>query len=273
MKLNRKIQNIGLIVIAGISLIGFIVGTFLDQQITAKIGNYDNIVGILFTGFGPVLTLFVGSLCATILFFKPSYEKKWQSIFFRIFAVILFLSFNILSIREGFGYTKFPRMEALASTYKALMATLIGLIDLATILFVKLYIKKIDNPHLIRTIVIVLLIFAGWILISQSTKYIASRPRPSAIDANPEIAFRNWYLFHPFEAFKEPYKQCKSFVSGHATNSACLITILPLLFTLNKKENNNIIQICALVVGALWAFVVAISRIMARAHYMTDVMA
>ena len=43
MKINRKIQNIALISISGLALIGLIIGSFLDQKITGKMGNYDNL--------------------------------------------------------------------------------------------------------------------------------------------------------------------------------------------------------------------------------------
>jgi len=272
MKINRKIQNIGLAIIAGIALIGLIIGTFLDQKITAKMGDYNNMFGILFTAFGPVFTLSIGSLCGAMLFFMPKQEKKLVDILLRILGILAIVGFTAFSIKEGFAYVDFPRMAEKASTYKALIAVLIGLIDLAILIFTNLYIKKLDEKMIVKTVLIIFVIYLMFFLVSEVMKYLASRPRPRVIDANPEISFRAWYQFHPLEALKSPYKDCKSFVSGHAFNSACLISILPLMFTLGKKENSNKIQIVSLAIGALWAFVVALSRIIARAHFMSDVM-
>ena len=272
MKINRKIQNIGLIAVAGLSLIGLIIGTFLDQQITAKMGDANNMFGILFTAFGPVFTLALGTLCGALLFFLPKQEKLWLTIFCKVLGAVAIIGFTFFSVKEGFAYVDFPRMQGDKGTYKALIAVLIGLIDLAILLFTNLYIKKLDEKIILRTVVVIFIIFAAWFFVSEVMKYLASRPRPRVIDQAIGIEYRPWYAFHPFEAFKEPYKDCKSFVSGHAFNSACLITILPLIFSIGKKENNDWVQTAALSVGALWAFVVAFSRIIARAHFMSDVM-
>ena len=272
MKINRKIQYIGLAIIGGLALIGLIIGTFLDQQITAKIGNYNNMFGILFTAFGPIFSLAIGSLAGAMLFFMPKHQTKWIDITCRMLGIVAFVGFTLFSIKEGFAYVDFPRMQKDAGTYKALVAVLIGLIDLCILIFTNLYIKKLDEKMIIRTVLIIFIIFAAWFFVSEVMKYLASRPRPRVLDSNPDIAYRAWYELHPFQAFKDPYKDCKSFVSGHSFNSACLITILPLVSTIGKKENNDYVQIIAIIVGGLWAFVVALSRIMARAHFMSDVM-
>ena len=54
MKINKKAQNITIAIIASIALIGFILGTFLDQKITGKIGDFDDFIGI----FSPELVIF-----------------------------------------------------------------------------------------------------------------------------------------------------------------------------------------------------------------------
>ena len=272
MKINRKIQYIGLAIIGGLALIGLIIGTFLDQQVTAKVGDVNNMFGIMFTALGPVLSLAVGSLAGTMLFFMPKHEKQWVNITCKALGVVAFIGFTFFSVKEGFAYVDFPRMEAGASTYKALIAVLIGLIDLSIIIFTNLYTKKLDEKFIIRTVLIIFVIIAAWFFVSEVTKYLASRPRPRVLDTNPEIGFRAWYQFRPFQAFKDPYKDCKSFVSGHSFNSACLITVLPLIFSMGKKENNEAVQITSLIVGGLWAFIVGLSRIIARAHFMSDVM-
>ena len=41
---------------------------------------------------------------------------------------------------------------------------------------------------------------------------------------------------------------------------------------MTKRENNNLIQIMTIVIGGLFTFIVALSRIIARAHWMSDVM-
>ena len=110
MKINRKVQNITFAVVGGIALIGFIIGTFLDQKITGKMGDYNNLFGILFTAFGPILTLAFGVFAGCTLFFMPKRENKTWDIIFRVFGAIAVLGFIFSQIKEGLEYTDFPRM-------------------------------------------------------------------------------------------------------------------------------------------------------------------
>ena len=271
MKLNKRLQNISLIIISGIALIGFIIGTFLDTKITGKMGNSDNLFGIIFTAFGPVLTLAFGVFAGTTLFFMPKLPSKKGDILLRVLGGIAVLGFAVAQIKEGLEWVEFPRMESEASTYKALIIVFTCLIDLGIILFTRIWVKKMDERSLLFVCLMIIAIIVVYFVACEGVKYIASRPRPRNLDAEFN-GFKQWYQFDPFNALKAGSKDDKSFVSGHSANAATLITILPLVATLNKRENNNLIQILCIVIGALFAFVVAFSRIIAKAHWITDVM-
>ena len=107
MKINRKIQNISLIIIAGIALIGLIVGTFLDRQITTKMGDSNNIFGIIFTAFGPVLVLAFGVLAGALLFFMPKIEHKTLNIVLRVIGAVAVVGFTFAQIKEGVKWVDF----------------------------------------------------------------------------------------------------------------------------------------------------------------------
>lgn len=271
MKLNRKIQNIGFIVIGSLALIGFVIGSFLDQKITGKMGDYNNLMGIIFTAFGPVITLAFGVLAGSTLFFMPKLENKTLNIVFRIIGAVGVLGFAFSQIKEGLEWVDFPRMQAEASTYKALIIVFIALIDLAIILFSRIWVNKMDQNALVFVCLMIIGIILVYFVACEAIKYFASRPRPRIIDQGLH-EFKQWYQFKPFAAFKDEYDDCKSFVSGHTANAACLVTILPLVASLSKREYNKWIQILTITIGGLFVFVVAFSRIIARAHFMTDVM-
>ena len=271
MKNSRKIQNIGLISVAGLALIGLIIGSFLDQKITGKMGNYDNLFGIIFTAFGPVLTLAFGVFAGATLFFMPKLENKKLNIVFKVLGAVAVLGFIFTQVKEGLPWVDFPRMQAEKSTYKVLIIVFIALIDLASILFSRIWVKKMDQNKILFVCVMIIAIFVVYFVACEGVKYIASRPRPRVLDQGLH-EFKQWYQFNPFGAFKAENEDCKSFVSGHAANAACLITMLPLVSALSKREYNKWIQILCIVIGGLFAFVVAFSRIIARAHFMSDVM-
>jgi len=268
---QRKTLNFGLAIAGGIGLIGLIIGTFLDQQITTAMGNFDSAFGILFTMLAPVLSLAVGSAASAMMFFMPKIEHKFWNIALRVLGAVAFIGFTFFSIKEGKEYVDFPVMQAEKTTYVVLVITLVAIIDLAIILFAKALMKKVDPKRIVPTVITIFVIIAAWVFVSEVIKYLASRPRPRVvINEEAHIAFRNWYEFKPFLCLKDGYKECKSFVSGHTFISACTIGALPLLLSLGKNSSVKK-TIIALSIGAVFTIVVAFSRIVAYAHYMSDV--
>lgn len=272
MKINRKVQNIFLAVVGGLTLIGLIVGSFLDQKITGKMGDNANLFGILFTALGPIFVLAFGVFSGCTLFFMPQRPNKKWDIIFRVLGAVAVVVFAFVQVKEGIEYVEFPRMEAKASTWKALIIALIAIIDLAIILFSRIWVKKMDEKNILVVCLMIIGLILIYFVVCEAIKYMASRPRPRVVAENPAIEFKNWWQWQPFNAFHKEFKDCKSFVSGHTANAACLVTILPLCATLSKKENSIKIQIMCAAIGGLFTFVVAFSRIVAVAHWMTDVM-
>ncbi len=264
-------QNFGLIIVGSLAFIGLIIGSFLDRQITTKMGNSNNLFGIIFTALGPVLTLAFGVLAGSLLFFMPKNENKKLTVALRIIGAVAVVAFTFSQIKEGIEWVQFPRMQEQASTYKVLIIVLTSLIDLAIILFSRIWVEKMDYKAMIYGSVMIIAIILVYFVACEGVKYIASRPRPRVLDFEYN-GFKQWFEFNPFAAFKSEYKDYKSFVSGHTANAACLITILPFVSSMTKRENDNRIQIMCIIIGALFTFVVAFSRIIARAHWMTDVM-
>lgn len=271
MKISRKILNFGLIIVGGLAFIGLIIGSFLDKQITTKMGDSNNLFGIIFTALGPVLTLAFGVLAGALLFFMPKNENKKLTIALRIIGALAVVGFIFSQIKEGIEWVEFPRMQGQASTYKVLIIVLTCLIDLTIILFSRIWVEKMDCKAMIYGSVMIIAIILVYFVACEGVKYIASRPRPRILDYEYN-GFKQWFEFNPFAAFKSEYKDYKSFVSGHTANAACLITIFPFVASMTKRENDSRIQIMCIIIGALFTFVVAFSRIIARAHWMSDVM-
>ena len=271
MEKHRKLLNIGLIASCAVGLIGLILGTFLDRQITSSMGNFDSVFGILLTMLTPVLSLAIGTAASAMLFFMPKIEHKVWNIALRVLAAVAFVGFTFFSIKEGKEYVDFPRMQAEKTTYVVLAITLVALIDVAIILFTKMFMKKIDSKRIIPTVITIFVIIAAWFFVSEVIKYLASRPRPRVVmQEELGIAFRNWYEFKPLLCLKEPYKECKSFVSGHTFIAACTIGALPLLLSLGKNSSEKK-TIIGMSIGLGFTIIVAFSRIVAYAHYMSDV--
>ena len=186
-------------------------------------------------------------------------------------GVVAALAFMVAQVKEGLEWVEFPRMESEASTYKVLIIVFIAILDLAIILFSRFWVNKMDQKAMLYGCVMIIGIIVVYFVACEGVKYLASRPRPRNLNAEFD-GFKQWYQLNPFNAFHSEFKDQKSFVSGHTANAACLITILPFIASMTKRENDNRIQIMTVIIGALFTFVVAFSRIIARAHWMSDVM-
>ncbi len=132
--------------------------------------------------------------------------------------------------------------------------------------------KKIDSEVLLKTsimIVAIYLIYAGG---TEFVKYIVSRPRPRIVfNELSELheEYRAWYQFKPLYGFKN--KECKSFVSGHAANTATLMTLIPLFISLTSLGNKKGAYVIGFTVGAIFSLFVASTRVLCLAHFLSDV--
>lgn len=269
MKLNRKVQNICLAITIAVAIAGLLVGTFNDYEISLKVADENNIFGILFTAFGVLGSLTVGTFASVALFFAPNHPNKKINFLLKAAAIGGFVLCNFFEISVGTEYADYPRLANEKGAYKALLISLIVIIDLIIILFTKLKFNKLDDKVLVPTcltILFILFVFAGG---SEFIKYLVSRPRPRVVFEGEE--YRPWYIFKPLLAFNKPREDFKSFISGHAANSACLMTILPLALSMGKNKNKLSTQIIAFVIGFLFAFVVSLSRVLIGAHFLSDV--
>ena len=99
-------------------------------------------------------------------------------------------------------------------------------------------------------------------LITTIAKVIWGRPRFRSM-SDPINEFMPWYILNPFGLSDD----FKSFPSGHTTQAAMIIGLLFFNdLTLIKKRRPLFIFIC------LWTLIVALSRVIAGAHFASDVL-
>ena len=267
MNINKKTQNIALISVLTIGIIGLMFGSFFDTQISNSIGNRDNLFGILFTAFGTMVSLTIGCFAGSALYFC---EKKWSkfiNIFLDVIGIAAFIILTAYEVRTSMDYASFPRMEENATTYKALIAVLICLINLTVLLFTRRIIKKIDVNTLVLTSLTMLFMIGFSSVFGELIKNLSNRARPYEVQSGSR-PFTQWYQFNFDLIFKGVEH---SFVSGHAVNSACSITLLPLLCGLFVEDKKQKVQIVAISCGILYAAIVMISRMLVDMHYLSDV--
>ena len=251
-----------------IGLIGLIIGSFFDLQISNNIGNRDNLFGILFTAFGTMVSLTIGCFAGSALYFCKKNWSKFINIFLDVIGLAAFVILTAYEVWTSMDYADFPRMQNNASTYKALIAVFICLINFAVFLFTRKIIKKIKVETLVITCLAMLFMIGFSSAFGEIIKNLANRARPYEVHLGTR-EFAKWYQFDLSLFLKDGYEH--SFVSGHTINSACSITLIPLLTGLFVDSKTNKIQILSILCGFLYAAVVSVSRMVCDMHFLSDV--
>lgn len=266
------------IVLLGIVL--FIIGLIADKSVSETL--YANSVlkdfGVIFSNF-TLFLFFFPCLTACVTGFlvlvkkECSYPKALRIVFSIIFAggCAFFIYESIHQIKEmgvSIGNT--------LGLVIAIITTIVTL-GLAILVGYKLA-KKYDEKDLFKYVISFLLIVGFSNVMMVIFKYTWSRPRPWYVFGSWTVEahideFRNVYEIHPFEAFKSKVAKefFKSFPSNHTNNSVMILPAILLYSKLNKKLDNDKARL--IIVGASFIFtlLVALTRILAGAHFLSDV--
>ena len=126
-----------------------------------------------------------------------------------------------------------------------------------------------DRRRMLRLAGVFLLVIFGELLVVNCVKVLWGRPRMRLIAADPRAGFLPWW--QPSHALRDALtgagvaaEEFKSFPSGHTANASTLM-LLALRPGLQKR------QTALFAAGFLWACVVGFSRIVAGAHFLSDV--
>ncbi len=241
------------------------IGSFYDYQISSKLYDSQNLFGIFFASYGQLPAMLCLSVSGTLLLRMKDNTTSFKKVLCYIFAVLL----NALSIMavaiDPLLYIK--NMSPLVSVMIAII--IVGGID------VWVYRVTQQTPlHQIKKFIILLLgvMFVELIVINV-IKISWGRPRMRFISEYSVDLFQPWWVIgsqakEHFMALGIASEEFKSFPSGHTANAACamLLGCLPLMITKLKGKEDILFWL-----GALFTFIVAFSRIVAGAHFLTDV--
>lgn len=256
-----------------VGIIMLIFGMIFDFQISSAI--YDPIntsfFGIIMSGICELPVCFALALGGSLLIIGRNKENKTH--------VVLSFIFGIIAMVVGayYVYDTFLDIAKFSSTqnYELLIRILgivfallfVGVTVLLSFKFTKNY---EDKKKLFICGFYLLVIVALVAALATGFKYLWSRPRPRYIfnEKNPQDLFHPLWILNPFKALKDG-DNFKSFPSGHTTYASLGMFVLPLLgFLFNKDKKINIILFY---IGLLWALLAALSRIVAGAHFLSDV--
>lgn len=252
-----------------------IIATFFDLNISVAIGNADSVYGQFFNYLGEFPAWF--GIPLSFLIFYRAYQssgKKWLKYIFLIgvFAGFFFLARYLMS-----EMTAELKWEYLYVTLFGLTMTVIAC----------LWIRGLKEETAKKLVVFAVLLIA-LIAVSQGIttvlKYVWSRQRFRTLQigntyAGTSEGFTPWYkptfgnhdptaLYPDVLGGKGEEGAYRSFPSGHTAAAAAsfAIIVLPDIFDKLKKY-----RVVFYVVPVIYTVLVGVSRIVNRAHYLSDV--
>ena len=270
-----------LLIITGILLIGFIIGSFLDLQIDQALYSDQNPFGLFMASFG-VYPCYAGLAFIGGGFLSTASRRKDLPIIGKIISYILSAAAYAMAIY--LCGKEFPSVNGHNLPHLAWLSYLICAVVFGGVFVWAFFVcKKGDPKFLWRIIVIMTIIFVIALLPAGfAIKLVIHRPRYRYAVRGELTAFYNWWQMFPeyknyissaenpitrfgIEITKEEFK---SFPSGHSGTGMIMAMFLPFaayFFPKLKGKENLLFYI-----GAVWGFIMMFSRMLVGAHYLTD---
>ena len=269
------------LIIIGILLVGFILGSFFDLQINQAIFSENNWFGLFMASFG-VYPCYAGLAFIGGGFLSVTSNKKNFPIYLRI------LGYGLSAAAYGMSIylcgKEFPSPNGYNLPQLAWLSYLISAVVFGGVFVWAFFVCKKGNPdYLWRILIVMTIIFvvallpAGFVI-----KLIIHRPRYRLVVRGELTAFYNWWQMFPEykkyistpenpiflfgqEVTKEEFK---SFPSGHSGTGMIMAMFLPFAsFFFPKLKGKETILFY---IGAIFGFIMMFSRLLVGAHYLTD---
>lgn len=258
---------------------GLITSCFYDLEVNIAVTNFDSKFGMICASFGQL-----PGWCM-MGFFGVMAFKLSQQVERKLFKVLLII-FAVLVVGVS-GYLIFGDMNSSHNGFKEIsklwVRILIAVILEAIIVFIGYkVIDTKDTKTLLRTWIILMIAYYLGLAIVFIMKEIWTRPRYRLIYNGYEgytvyDLFKRWYEpgrgiageIYPYEIVHSD--DFKSFPSGHSYDSmtCILLSYIPLLNT--KQKDKPWIRSLILGITGCYAMMIAFSRILYGAHYLSDV--
>ena len=277
-----KKMRIPLLIALGVAIIGIVFGSFFDFQISSAIASPTSGLGLTISAIGPTIgfmgvAIMAGGFIAFII--KGKYHIALKILFGVLAACCIGVSI-FYPAGEYFGINGFYGKAPKWAGYLIVLLPELGAAAGGYFLFRK---WQNENLWIIFCIIIVLLLIALLAIIPNVKDYMR-RPRYRGLLLYGEVSFHNWW--EPFkeygefvagrkakgatdEALKIIKENCKSYPSGHTAEASIALVAVTFLPLANKKYKK--IQLPLFLGACGLVLIVAFARILAAAHYLSDV--
>ena len=267
-----KNMRIPLLIVLGVGVLGIV--SFFDFQISSAIANPHSYLGITISAIGPTIgfgavALMGGGFIAFGL--KKEYHIALRILFFVLsaccFGVSIFYPAGEYFGVNGFSWVGIPKAVGYAVVLLPEAAAVVG----GYFLF-----RNVSNKNMwIVWCIIIGLLLIALLAIIPTIKDAVRRPRYRAIIAYESVTFHNWW--EPCKNYKDLMAQYniessdhfKSYPSGHSAETSILIVAATFYPLADKKFEKY--QIPAFLIACGCTALVMFARILAAAHFLSDV--
>lgn len=238
-------------------------GSFLDYPLSSALYDASNPFAMFFAAYG-AMPAPLGCVAAGTLFIcGRSRDRKMAGALQSIVGMLLLFA--------GAGLVCF--MPALYLPVSPVLLAGIGLVlSAGTVFIVRRLAKGADRTVMTRVALAILLVIVCELVVVNLIKVCWGRPRMRLVANHPEAYFFPWWqrgtaLRESLLAAGVAADEFKSFPSAHTSNAATML-LLGLVPCLKPRLQRY--QKALVAFGFAWTAVVALSRILLGAHYLTD---
>ena len=262
-----------LLIAWGVAIIGIIFGSFFDLQISTAIASASNGFALTVSAIGPTIGFAAvaamgGGFIALIV--KGKYHIALKILFGVLAACCLGVSI-FYPAGEYFGINGF---YGAAPEWVGYLIVIIP--EAAAMVGGYFIFKDYQNDKLwiIFCMIVVLLLIALLGVIPRLKDFI-HRPRYRGLVQYADVSFHNWW--EPFKEYRDyvnahpdiPHDNFKSYPSGHTAEASILLVAFTFLPFAHKKFEK--MQLPLFLGGCALVLLVAFARILAAAHFLSDV--
>lgn len=240
-----------------------IIGSFYDYPISLALYNQKNPFGIFFASYGQLPAMLCSGVGGLLLMRVYHHDKRIKRVLSIVFGILL----QVMAV-IGIAVDPVLYMHIPMAVSCIIALVIVGSVDIT--------ILKMTKDASIDMMKKVMWLFIGTMFIEliviNIVKILWARPRMRMITAM-NVDFQPWWVIgsemkDSLMALGVVSEEFKSFPSGHTGNAACmmLLSALPLICSSLKGKESLLF-----VVGIIFTLLVAFSRIIMGAHFLTDV--
>lgn len=247
-------------------LVMMVIGSVWDYPISRALYNQSNVLGLFFAAFGEYPAALGFAAAGAMLISARNREKWLRGVLQALAGCVLLLFGAAMAAVLPTGYLDISMGLSAVISIACTALAVLGILRLC---------RDADRGTVLRVAAVFLLVVFADILVVNLIKIPWGRPRMRLVAVDERACFLPWWqpgtdLRDTLVAAGVAAEEFKSFPSGHTANASALM-LLCLLPRLSSKLEGK--QTALFLTGFVWAALVALSRIIMGAHYLTDTMA